>query len=510
MSIGGPSPLGTLLVQRVEAALGTTLSQQANVVSGARPDAVTQPANPDPPDPTRNETQRHPREAVDRAMAQTEQQGRHAIDRAKLDVRTAALLLARGAPNTSATPSAPTTLGHAARTILALLANFSEQPPAVIGKRPLISAGGQGHEAGNARAGRGGSMDGGLSGAGSAARGATAGGAPAGNASAGSAAASASASGASTAAVGGAGVGAAAAAAAGSMAGAGLAGTMAGQLAQALAQALQSSGMFYESHLNGLAFGKQSLSQLMQEPQALLGRAASRAGGQAGGATSTAQGSSGPGSTATQAHAGATAVPAGGESSAAAGAAARMDATGLATAAAAQSLAGSTAGTSPLPGLDPQTHLLVRQQLEVLANQSFSWRGEAWPDAPMDWEISRREASSPDEEAGPQTDHWATRITIQLPQLGSVQARLTLAGQQLVMHLVAPESAELLGQHTEALRTRYSSQGFQLSQISIAADDVEASVSSGFDANVEAGGDTGAAAEGSVNPHPRGTGPDAS
>src|SRR3546814_18167892 len=45
------------------------------------------------------------------------------------------------------------------------------------------------------------------------------------------------------------------------------------QLAQALSQALQTSGMFYESHLGNLAFGKQSLAQLMLEPTAQAGRA---------------------------------------------------------------------------------------------------------------------------------------------------------------------------------------------------------------------------------------------
>jgi hypothetical protein len=119
--------------------------------------------------------------------------------------------------------------------------------------------------------------------------------------------------------------------------------------------------------------------------------------------------------------------------------------------------------------MDPQTHLLVRQQLEVLANQTFAWRGEAWPDAPMEWEISRRDAQEDGE--SPRTEHWATRINIHLPALGQVRAQLTLAGQQLVMHLVAPDSAELLGQHTESLRGRYSAQGLQLSQLSIASEE---------------------------------------
>src|SRR3546814_12737062 len=117
MSVGGSSPLGTLLVQRLDAALGTTLSQQANLVTGARPDAVTQAANPERADPTRTETQRHPKEAVDRATAHAEQQGRGAVDKARLDARTAALLLSSNLPNTATTPSAPTPLGQAAKII---------------------------------------------------------------------------------------------------------------------------------------------------------------------------------------------------------------------------------------------------------------------------------------------------------------------------------------------------------------------------------------------------------
>ncbi|HWL28189.1 MAG TPA: flagellar hook-length control protein FliK, partial [Burkholderiaceae bacterium] len=211
--------------------------------------------------------------------------------------------------------------------------------------------------------------------------------------------------------------------------------------------------------------------------------------GQGGGAGSAGGGAAGGGATntATPSHVG-TAASVGSEATATAGAtaagpagaAARGDAATLGAALGGPTLAAAAAaGANPVPGLDPQAQLLVRQQLDVLANQSFTWRGEAWPDAPMDWEISRREASSQDADASSQTDHWATRISIQLPQLGTVHARLTLAGQQLVMHLVAPESAPLLAEHTETLRARYSSQGFQLSQISVAAADGESSAATG-------------------------------
>src|SRR5690606_34421136 len=120
------------------AALGVTLSQQANVVSGAHPQAVAQPGQAERTEAARLETHQNPREAIDRAT-QREQQGRGAIDKARLDARTAAWLTANRAADTSATASAPTTLGQAARTILALLAGHPEPAPAVLGRRPLLA-----------------------------------------------------------------------------------------------------------------------------------------------------------------------------------------------------------------------------------------------------------------------------------------------------------------------------------------------------------------------------------
>lgn len=412
MSIGGPSALGTLLVHRLDSVLGTTLSQQSNLVSGARPDAITQPGSPERPDAAQNQTHRQPRDGVDRATAQTEQRTKEAINRAKVDARAAEILAARSAPSTSTTASAPTSLGHAARIILALLANFPDQPAAAQGKAPLLGT--------NPRAG-----DTDRSGP------TTTTNANQANHATRAAAVTQPAS------------------------------ALPAQLAQALAHALQRSGMFYESHLNNLAFGKQSVSQLQQEPQAQAGRgspepAATIQGKNAGAAAPAANSNTPANSAAIPAHANNASVATQGQ---------RNE-----TAFVGQNTAAPAPGSAPVPGLDPQTHLLVRQQLEVLANQTFAWRGEAWPEAPMEWEVSRREPSREDTDLPLEVDHWATRITIQLPVLGNVQARLTLAGQQVLMQLIAPESSTLLSEHTEALRNRFSAMGMQLSQLSVARD----------------------------------------
>ena len=135
MSVG-PSALGTVLVQRLDAVLGTTLGASANLVSGARPDAVSQPGTPDRPGQTGASTD--PRQSVQQACEKATRQN------TVLDAKTAAALAlaALGMVTSSdATLSAPTTLGQTARTILSLLAQYPENSPPVAGKAPLWTPG---------------------------------------------------------------------------------------------------------------------------------------------------------------------------------------------------------------------------------------------------------------------------------------------------------------------------------------------------------------------------------
>ncbi|KDC44419.1 hypothetical protein L509_2601, partial [Bordetella bronchiseptica M85/00/2] len=133
MSVGPPA-LGSILVQRLDAVLGTTMSAQSNLVSGARPDAVAQPGEAARPGASQTAT-RDPRQAVQAGGERGARQGA-----AGVDAKTAAALAlaARGLQtSTGTTASAPTTLGQTARTILALLAQYPGQAPAVSARAPL-------------------------------------------------------------------------------------------------------------------------------------------------------------------------------------------------------------------------------------------------------------------------------------------------------------------------------------------------------------------------------------
>ncbi|MFJ0908958.1 flagellar hook-length control protein FliK, partial [Bordetella bronchiseptica] len=121
---------------------------------------------------------------------------------------------------------------------------------------------------------------------------------------------------------------------------------------------------------------------------------------------------------------------------------------------------------APVPGIHQDATLLVRQQLDVLANQMLAWQGQAWPGTPMEWEVAREHG---DDAAGQPGTHWATRLKLNLPRLGTVEARLNLAANQLVLHVVAPDSAAEIGAAADALRQQLSAAGLTLTNLSVDA-----------------------------------------
>lgn len=410
MSVGGSNNLGTLLIRRLDTALSVQASQQSQIVNAAKADAISQLADAARLSPVHNEGGRPLPETIEKAQAQVERQARQATESGRLQQSQPGLRMARPTVDTATTPSAPTRLGHAARTILALLSLFPDQAPPLRGRQPLIPSA----PLGASPAGSAGTA------------GATAGGAQAG---------------AQAGATPGTPTPAGSAAAAASLAGAGATGGQPAQILHALSLALQQSGAFYESHLQDLASGGRSMAQLKQEPQGRVNLNASS------GQTST------PAQTAADGAARPAALVA---ESAGAGADGRSQA--------ATTTQSSAATSQALTGMHPDTQPIVRQQLEILAGQVFTWRGEAWPDTPMEWEIARQDEEGLPDEAG---THWATSLRLNLPTLGQVEARLSLHGKQVVMRLVAPQSASTLVENDLALRAGFQDAGLTLSQLTI-------------------------------------------
>lgn len=167
-------------------------------------------------------------------------------------------------------------------------------------------------------------------------------------------------------------------------------GVPAGELAGALRDAVVSSGLFYESHLAAFAQGLLSREELARMPQALHAACT-------------------PGESRR-------ALPASDEGLASAGRALTQ------------------ADPSAPGGIDAALLPIVHQQLELLASGVFRWSGEAWPGVPMQWTIERHapdERETGQEQEGEPQRRWATRILIELPAIGAVQARLALEGARL-------------------------------------------------------------------------------
>lgn len=391
------SPLGTLLATRLDAMLGTTLAQHPVLLEGAKPHGTAQPASAiHPQDSTILREQGRVGERRGLPPGVTRSAGQTAD--------------AAGGTRGQTLPggvqaSAQATLSESARTILALLVSRPRAESGVRGQMPLWT----GAQAASTAAGQSAAGAGGLV----AGQGQPAGGAgPA---------------------LGAAAPGGASAATSAAPLPPGPP-EMARQLAQALGRAVGLSGVFYESHLSDLAFGKRSLAELLKEPQALLHRAAPA--GEAGAPRSA--GAAGADEAASRQAAGPGPGPAAGT--------------------------GNPAGP-PIPGIHADAATLVRLQLETLANAAFNWQGEAWPGARMQWDIAEHAAAP---EAG-ETASWSSRLLVHLPRLGEVEARLTLAQNQLVLRLVAPESADRLQPHTDVLRARLQAAGVTLSDLSVLA-----------------------------------------
>lgn len=298
-------------------------------------------------------------------------------------------------------------------------------------------------------------------------------------------------------------------------------------LAATLARTVAESGLFYESHLQQYAAGQRTLAQLAREPQAGLALPPAAAqppdvglspapASAAGALASLAVLLEGvaalppvPASSSTPPAAGPV-VPAQHVDSAVpeAATASPPAPTGPATSYGANGLpepappgphdfsladAGAPASTAtpgdgaragqPMAAIHPEAVGLVRQQLELLAQPVFRWSGEGWPGIPMDWEIrqeGRQEGEGQEADAGregregregpPAPAAWVSRMTLELPRLGTVDVRLGLSGAALQLRLDASRAgtAAVLDQAGAQLSRRLGALGLELAELRIA------------------------------------------
>jgi hypothetical protein len=175
--------------------------------------------------------------------------------------------------------------------------------------------------------------------------------------------------------------------------------TDASLLGRTLQQGLRESGLFYESHLARWFGGDFPLEDLLKEPQ---GRLSSRLPQTIG---ATADG----------------VVPAG----------LRDGSTELIEAL----LTKTGAGVAHEGIADQRALATVCDQLSALQNGQLLFRGELFPGQQLEWSVTERDAGR--NQSGGRERNWETGITVTLPHLGMVTARLTLDGSNIAVTISA-------------------------------------------------------------------------
>ncbi|MES1948625.1 hypothetical protein C84B14_14826 [Salinisphaera sp. C84B14] len=213
-------------------------------------------------------------------------------------------------------------------------------------------------------------------------------------------------------------------------------------LASILGQQVAHSGLFYESHLSKWFEGQRPLSELLQEPhnQKQPASAASES------ASSSAR-MSGPGArqaVAAQSQANALLAPGAFERGAA-------DARG-------------DNGRGDV--VDERLLSVVRQQLDVLSNPVFRWHGAAWPGVDMRWEIHENSDDAADGQGrkseADDKPSFSTRLSLDLPRLGTIEVALNLAGGGIEVYAYASseQGAAAVSPATGELKERFEQAGF--------------------------------------------------
>lgn len=266
-------------------------------------------------------------------------------------------------------------------------------------------------------------------------------------------------------------------------------------LAQALADGVRHSGLFYESHLAAWVQGELPAQALLQEPQGRLSTLAqaqppgpgpnAAATGASASAASTAAAAPGHGSAAPAgpgaAEAGSTGGLAGqvgqtghaGQSQAqsagaavAAGTASAGSSAPPAHAAAglyASMQAQASAAAAPAPGttlqaMPAQLQALVQQQLATLAQGAVVWAGQAWPGQELEWRIEPDDTPGQQPGEAPQRS-WSSVLRLDLPHLGPMVVTLQLApGTGARQHL------RVRVEHGQQAGAALQSQGLQFRQ----------------------------------------------
>jgi len=217
-----------------------------------------------------------------------------------------------------------------------------------------------------------------------------------------------------------------------------------------LKQAITQSGMFYEAHQAEWVEGRLAQATLLQEPQGKLSSPVAFSTLDEGAGAANLKASSEP-ATATRL---------------------ATDVAQTVNASADASKGSTTLQTAQTTAqvIAPQAQPIVQQQLDALATQNYSWQGQVWPGQEMRWEIDE-DAARNDQDDDETAPKWTTRLHLQLPNLGEVDAQIRLNGNQITLSMSAgsEETRALMRSASIDLRSQLNEAGLMLASMGISA-----------------------------------------
>jgi hypothetical protein len=113
---------------------------------------------------------------------------------------------------------------------------------------------------------------------------------------------------------------------------------------------------------------------------------------------------------------------------------------------------------------------VVNKQLDALENQKIRWSGNIWPGQQMDWLLACEQEQSSSLPSDDSVDKTITSVLdLDLPNLGKVQARLTLHANTLSVQLKAdqPQTESLFRQEISELENTFSANGQDLKAMEV-------------------------------------------